>query len=204
MCEHRFRAFGVMFDRANGAAAWRAQHHRAGQASARPRAQTRGVVGELVDGRIDEAGELNLCHRPEALSGQSDRQARNAGFGQRRVEDALRSEFGQKSVGRAEDAAVLADIFPQHHDAGIFAHRARQGYVDRLDYRDLAHESILRRRATRAVPRDPPANARRCSRRSSPRPAAAWRDIRRRPCRPRLGFRQAVALRPPCSIGRAP
>jgi len=69
----------------DAAAARRAKHQRAGQAPAGAVAQARGVIGQLVDGRMDEAGELDLGDRAEALRRQPDGDARDRRLGERRV-----------------------------------------------------------------------------------------------------------------------
>ena len=73
-------ALGVMLRRADPAAVGRAQHHRAGQPAAGAVAQPRGVVGELIDCRIDEAHELDLGHRLQPLRRQADRDAGDPGL----------------------------------------------------------------------------------------------------------------------------
>ena len=88
MREHRLGAFRMMLNRANAAATRRAQNHRATQAAPRARAQPRGVIEQLIDAGIGEAAELNLRDRPEALRRQADGDARDAGFGDRRIEHA--------------------------------------------------------------------------------------------------------------------
>jgi hypothetical protein len=59
MRKHRFGAFRVMLGSMDAPAEGGAQHHRTGQASARPVAQTAHMVHHLVQGRIDKAHELN-------------------------------------------------------------------------------------------------------------------------------------------------
>ena len=73
--EQRLGALRVVLGRMDAAAHRRAQHHRAGEPAARAVAQPRRMVDELVDRRIDEAQELDLGDRPQALRGQADRQA---------------------------------------------------------------------------------------------------------------------------------
>ena len=75
--EHRLRALGVVLRRVDPAAGRRAHDQRAGQPSSRAVAQPRGLVHELVDRRVDEAAELDLGDRAEALRGQPDRHARD-------------------------------------------------------------------------------------------------------------------------------
>ena len=151
-----------MLGRVNAAAIGRAQHHRAGQAPARARSEARGVVGELIDRRIDEAGELNLGDGAKALRRKTGRDPGNADLRERRIEDALRAEAREQPVGGAKYATVGADILAEHDHPRIGAHRARQREIDRLHQIHLNHFP-LRRSATvpRAVRPDRRAPARR-------------------------------------------
>ena len=107
------------------------------------------MIGKLVDRRIDEAGELDLRDRPEALRGEADGKSGDRRLGERRVEDAVRPEALQQPIGGAEDAAVDADILAEHEDTLIFRHRPREGEVDGLDEADFGH---ARRRPARETP----------------------------------------------------
>ncbi len=122
----------MVLDCSHAAAARRAQHHRAADPPASARSQTRSVVHQLVDRRIDEARKLNLCHGAETLCGKADGYAGNRRLRQRRIEDAFGAKARQKTVRRAEHAAIGADILAQHKHAGVLLHRARQGESDRL------------------------------------------------------------------------
>ena len=90
MREHGFGAFRMMLDGADAAAGGRAQHHRAGEPAARAGAQARRMIENLVDAGIGKAGELDLGDRPETLRGEPDRNAGDADFGERGVDDAIR------------------------------------------------------------------------------------------------------------------
>jgi len=115
------------------------------------------MVHQLVDRRIDKAGELDLRDRTKALGSKPDRQPGDRVFGERRVEDAVRSEARQQAVGGAEHTALGGDVFTQNQDIGILGHRAGERQIDGLDEVDLGH-----RPHSRAMP----SIARRCSMRS--------------------------------------
>ena len=97
------------------------------------------MVRDLIEGGIDEAGELDLHHRPEALRREADGKPGDAGLGEWRVEDALGTEGLEQAIGGAEHAAVGADILAQHQHARLLRHGARQRQIDRLDEVDLRH-----------------------------------------------------------------
>ena len=80
-----------MLDGADPGAVWRANNHRTGQPAPRAGAQPRGMVHQLVDRRVDEAGELDLRYRAEALGREPDRHSRNEPFGKGCVEHAVGS-----------------------------------------------------------------------------------------------------------------
>ena len=92
MREQRLGALGMMLGRVNAGAIRRAQHHRAGEPPARAITQSRGVIDDLIDRGIDEAGELDLGDRLQAHGRHADRDAGDPALGERRVDDARRAE----------------------------------------------------------------------------------------------------------------
>ena len=92
----------------------------------RPRVRLRsraGMVHQLVDRGVDEALELELGDRPEALRGQADGETGDAGPRRAACRTRLGAEAGEQAVGGAEHAAVPADILAQHQDARVLLHR---------------------------------------------------------------------------------
>jgi hypothetical protein len=126
----------MVFRRADAAAPRRAQHRRAGQAAARARAHARGVAGDVVDHRIDEAFELRLGDRLHALRGQADGEAGDRRLVQRRVDHALGAELLLQARGGAEHAAVDADVLAEHDDDGSRAHLVGERLGDGFDQGD--------------------------------------------------------------------
>ena len=120
MGEHRLGALRMMLGRADAGAVRRAQHHRTGEPSLGAVTQSGGVVHQLVDAGIDKAHELDLADGLQPLRRHADAEAADQEFGKRRIEHALRSEALLQAGGRAEDAAVDADVFAKHD-----AHRDR-------------------------------------------------------------------------------
>ena len=61
----------------------------------------------------------------------ADRGAHDAGFGQRRIDDPLRTEVLLQTLGDAEDAAELSDVLTDEDDLRVvlhgFAHSGRDG-----------------------------------------------------------------------------
>src|SRR5919198_4941594 len=124
MGEHSLRAFGMMLDRPNAAAARRAHDHRAAQPPARAVAQARGVVGELIDRRVDEAGKLDLRYRAETLGREADGHSGYDALGERGVEHTVGAKALEQPFGCAEYASFGADILAEDEDRGIVGHGA--------------------------------------------------------------------------------
>src|SRR5579864_979349 len=133
----------MMLDGANATATRRAQHHGTGEPATRPVPKPRGVARQLVDGRIDESGELNLRHGAETLHGEADRNAGDRRFGERSVEHALAAEALQEPAGGANHAAIGGYVLAEDKDARVLLHGASERQIDSLDEADLAHRASL-------------------------------------------------------------
>ena len=79
------------------------------------------MADDLIERRIDEARELDLGDRAEPGGRHADRDAADRELGERRVDHPVRAEALEQALGRAEHAAVLADVLAQHHDARVLA-----------------------------------------------------------------------------------
>src|SRR4051812_3709665 len=112
MREHRVGTFRVMLRRMDAGAAWRAQHHGAGETSARAMTQAACMIEYLVDDGIREAGKLNLGNRLETFRCHADAHAGNQIFSERRIDDALGTELVEQAERRAKDATIAADVLP--------------------------------------------------------------------------------------------
>ena len=97
-----------------------------------PVVQLRDLADDLVEGRVDEAVELDLHDRPVPAEGEADGGAHDARLGERRVDHPVRAELVEQPVGDAEDAAELADVLPHDHDLGVIRHGAAESFVDGL------------------------------------------------------------------------
>src|SRR5438874_3833918 len=116
MGEHRLGAFGMMLGRANAGAMRRAQNHWAGEPSLGAVADSGGMIHQLVDAGIQKSHELDLTDGLQPLRRHPDAESADQEFGKRRIKDALRAETRLQTDGRAEDAAIDADILAKHDD----------------------------------------------------------------------------------------
>src|SRR4029077_5973247 len=112
------------------------------------------VRDQLVEAGIREGVVLHLAHRAPARHAQSDGGAEDAGFGERCVETAIRSEAVTQSRGRSEDSACTSDVLTHHHHRRVTLELDVEAVVDRLDYGALSQPCLAaprnRSRTTRA------------------------------------------------------
>src|SRR5258706_15900872 len=103
----------------DAAADWRADHDFAGVVTARAVAVLGQLVDDLIVGRPNEIGELNLADRLHAVEPHTDGTTDDAVRAERSVDDAFVTELFEQALRDAKHAAHLADIFAQHHDDAI-------------------------------------------------------------------------------------
>ena len=82
-------------------------------------ADLRGVVDDLVAGDGGEAPEHQLHHRAQAEHGGADAHADEAGFGDRRIDDALVAVFFPEALGDFVGAVVLGDFLADEDDVRV-------------------------------------------------------------------------------------
>ena len=138
--EERLDRLRVVEGAVHAAAVRRPHDHRHAEAVVRAVAHPRGLGHELVEGRVDEVGELDLGDRPEAVDGRADRGADDHRLGERRVDDPVVAELAPEPVGRQEDAALLADVLAQDDDRLVPPHLLGHAVADRLDERANRHQ----------------------------------------------------------------
>ncbi len=94
-----------------------------------------------VDGTTTRAeiGELHLGDGQKATERGADRDADDARFRDRRVDDPIRAEFLDEPIRHPEHPAAHADVLAQEDQALVATELALQRVVDRLDVR-LDHE----------------------------------------------------------------
>ena len=90
---------------------------------------------------MDEVGELDLGDRQQAVERHPDRDADDAGLGERGVDDPMLAELRHPAVGDAEDAAAGADVLAQKDDALVVGDLIVQCVADRRDDVLLGHAS---------------------------------------------------------------
>jgi hypothetical protein len=88
------------------------------------------LVDDLVKGREDVVGELNLCNAPVAHGGITDGEAGNALLTQRRVEDAVRPELLPQVHAAAEHAAK-GHVLAEQHGVVVAAQGDAHAVVER-------------------------------------------------------------------------
>ncbi len=138
--EERLDRLGVIQGPVDAAAIRSADRHRDAIAVVAPVAHPGRLGDDLVEGREDEVGELDLTDRPEAVDRRPDRGPDDHRLRQRRVDDPVRPELRPQPVGREEDAALLADVLAQDDDRFVPPHLLGQRVADRLDERPRRHQ----------------------------------------------------------------
>ena len=94
------------------------------------------LTDDLVEGRVDEAVELDLDDRAVAAHRETDGRTDDAGLGQRWVDDAL-AELALEAVGEAEDAAEVTDVLTDDDDLVVGHHRVVHRRVETAGEREL-------------------------------------------------------------------
>ena len=69
-----------------------------------------------------EAEELDLGHRHHAGQGEAQRRADDACLGEWSVDDSRAAKALHQPARRPKDAAQLAHVQPEHHDARVALH----------------------------------------------------------------------------------
>ena len=115
------------------------------------------LAHDLVERGVHEVGELHLGDRPQAVDRRAHRGAGDHPLGEGRVEDALVAVLGPQALGRAEDAALLADVLAEDHDALVALHLLVHGEADRLEDVELGHQCASPSIGSSAVGVPPPA-----------------------------------------------
>ena len=140
MEEQRLDALRVVQAAVDAGPERRADHQRAAVGAVRAVADLGRLVDDLVVGRVDVVGELDLGDRAEAVHRRADGHPGDAQLGQRRVDDPVGAELLLEAVGGAEDAAVHADVLAEHDHARVALHLFVERLVDGLDQRLERHD----------------------------------------------------------------
>src|SRR3954465_3880630 len=105
MEEERFNALRVVQAAVDAGAEGRAEDDRAGERAVGAIADLGGFVDDLIVGRVDVVGELDLGDGAESVHGGADGNAGNAELRQWSVDDAVFAELLLKAVRSAKDTA---------------------------------------------------------------------------------------------------
>src|SRR5450631_858432 len=139
MDERRLRVLGVIVPALDAATDGRADHELGRVFPTRAVAVLRQLVDDLIVGRPDEIGELDLHHGHHAVQRHAHCAAHNAVFAERRIDHAVFTELLAEAGGDAEHPAHLADVLTEHHDALVLAHGRTKRLVDGLNHIHLWH-----------------------------------------------------------------
>ena len=150
--EDGFGTLRMRLPAADAAAAGRADHDRRREITGAAIADAREFARDLVHGRIDVVGELDLGDGLQAVHRHADGRGDDAAFGDRRVEHAMFAVLSLQAVGDAEHAAEVTHVFAHHDHRRIARHHHVHGGVQGLDHVHLCHG---------ATPPSPRARARR-------------------------------------------
>src|SRR5260221_5703721 len=123
----------------DAAAIGRADHDRAAEVAVGAVADAGRLADDLVEGGVDEVGELDLGDRDGAVHGGPDGDADDARLGERRVEIPCLSETVVEALGGQEDATLAAHVLAQHPDPLVSLHLFQEGFPDPGDERLLGH-----------------------------------------------------------------
>ena len=132
--EHRLGALAVRLAAVDAAAAGHADGHRRDELAHRAVAQARRFRHDLVGGRIEIVGELDLAHRPQAVGAHAHRHADDAALGDRRVEHARAAVLGLQALGAAEHSAEIAHVLAEHHHVAVTLQHHIHGRAQSLDH----------------------------------------------------------------------
>src|SRR5690606_5043982 len=105
-------------------------------------AHARRLGNDRVHHFEDEADELDLRYRTEALHAQSYSKSADSGFRKRRIEYPMLSEFLLQSFCRAEYAADFTNVFTEYQYVRVTFQLRAHRISDRLDHRHLCHDYL--------------------------------------------------------------
>jgi hypothetical protein len=120
--EQAFRRLAVGLAAEDAAAVGAADRDRRGELTARAVAHLGRFGDDLVIGRIDVVGELDLDDGAQAVGAHADGGGDDAAFADRGVEAAGQAVLLLQLVGDAEDAAEIARVLAEDEDVGVLFH----------------------------------------------------------------------------------
>ena len=123
-----------------------ADHHGRRESVIGAPTQAGELVANLHHRRPDVIEELDFDDGLQSARGHTGSAADDGGFGDRSVEDALRSENGLEALGGLEHAALafnlfqaffvaaIGDVLAEQHDLVVAPHLLVQGEIDGIDH----------------------------------------------------------------------
>src|SRR5690606_15359513 len=101
-----------------------------------------GLLHELVEGRGDEVGELNLGDRAGLVHSGAHGRANDNALGQRRVDHPHGAVLIVEPFRHPEHPAALAHILTENEDARVFGHHLVDRLADRFQEVYLWHVRV--------------------------------------------------------------
>ena len=123
----------------DAATARRTDHERHAEVAVGPVAHAGCLGDDLIEGGVDEVGELDLGDRQQPVQRHADRHADDAGFGERRIDDAPLAELVEEPLRHLEDTPAGPDVLTEEHDPIVGGELVVQRVTDRGDEVLLAH-----------------------------------------------------------------
>ena len=130
---------GVVEAAVNPTAERRADDDRHGPVAVGAVARPGCLADDLVESRVDEVGELDLGDGDQAVERRADSDSNDRRLGKGRVEHARLAESRVETLGGAENAALLADVFAQDEHPLVALHLLGHGRAHGFDHAHLRH-----------------------------------------------------------------
>ncbi len=99
----------------------------------------RGLVRHLVHDQPGEIAEHDVHHGPQSGHGRAHADARESGFGDGRIENALGTELLHQAVQNLEGGAGFGDVLAHDEDSRVAAHLFGQRLAHGFAQRQLAN-----------------------------------------------------------------
>ena len=115
-------------------------HDGAGEVAVGAVPQAGRLLHDLVEGRVDEVGELDLDDREQAAEGHADAMADDRGLRQRRVDHPLLAELLDEALRGPEHPTAGAHVLAHDQHALVARHEVPHGVVDGFDEALLRHD----------------------------------------------------------------
>src|SRR5471032_827963 len=132
--EHRFDTLAVGLAAIDAAAAGHAHGQRRSELTGRAITQARSFGDDLVGRGVDVVGELDFCHRAQAVGTHAHCHTDDAAFGNRRVEYPRAAVLVLQALGATEHAAEVTDVLAEYHHVVVTLKHHVHGRAQGLDH----------------------------------------------------------------------